>query len=245
MVDLNGREGLLFFRGTCQEEIENCQAMCCRIKWDVGLTSEECATGTYRYEAICTIDGNKCIGKLPQCINRRHRLANSATECCIYISEDNTCAIYDRRPQVCRDFSCKNGWMLNSVKSLSSELDLKLRPAPQQKAYLPSLHSEAVLTRNPLVGLKAVFFSPGTGELILVQKPLTKCSVSSSRIILHCRIWSDKSIKAFVDLFDGKLNLETLIAAFGLQESTDFSAEDINEMVQALIRHLTLIPVFR
>lgn len=33
---------------------------------------------------------------------------------CVHLSDDNRCQIYDRRPQICQEFTCVSGYMLYS-----------------------------------------------------------------------------------------------------------------------------------
>lgn len=88
-----GHRGLpVFDHGAERRICKTCPAPCCMVLM-AGLTEEEVRSGHY------AMDGPDD--------NNNYYLARSYGRC-HYLTGENMCSIYDRRPAVCRDYRCDN-----------------------------------------------------------------------------------------------------------------------------------------
>jgi len=97
------KDGSIVFDGNCDECIEHCGAMCCKIYETIHLLAEEVISGEYDMEAHSSGDGYSYRFSLKRKIN-----PGQVHKACVYLSEDNRCSIYDKRPFACREFTCKD-----------------------------------------------------------------------------------------------------------------------------------------
>lgn len=240
---LDAETRTLFLKGACLDILGTCRGMCCR-EWDVVLTAAEAESGRYETEMICTCDSSACAQKIPSCINRRIRLRKNDHGSCSYLTSENRCAIYDIRPKVCRDFSCKNGWKLGSVAPAPEKSEPAISAETASGPCGPALHGSTLLMANPLVVLKTVFFSPETGMVTLVKKPRYKCTVINGTATLRCRAWTDERIMSLVTGCADARSFEGFAAEAGKTSAGAIGNSDVEEMVQVLLQHQALIPVF-
>ena len=85
-----------------EPKCRNCNAECCRTG-AVALTSEECISDFYETKRrglwqVNEIGDKECVG-MAVILKRKNGI-------CIYLTEDNLCSIYDKRPLVCRTYTC-------------------------------------------------------------------------------------------------------------------------------------------
>jgi len=84
------------------------QDRCCRNDWIVGLTAEECTSGLFQFQVICSLTNKECERSEQACRYRPYRFGKRLDKRFVYL-ENNLCNTYDMRPQICRDFQFKAG----------------------------------------------------------------------------------------------------------------------------------------
>jgi Fe-S-cluster containining protein len=145
-LSLDGKNGVLFINGTCQEAVPTCQALCCR-RWEIPLTQAEYESGLYQAQALCRVDSQECIGTHAQCPQRLFRLKLKPDNSCWHLTGESLCSIYEKRPAVCRAFSCAGGWTLGHVRQVQEKNQESL-PAELVKKGWENFHSSMVFKRS-------------------------------------------------------------------------------------------------
>ena len=99
--------GTVYFSGVCDECRPHCGAICCRVYGYVSLTEEEAKSGQYAYMEVT--DGCNCeVCKRMRELGIRYTLLKQPDGSCIYLDGSRRCSIYEKRPQTCRNYSCRN-----------------------------------------------------------------------------------------------------------------------------------------
>lgn len=161
------------FDADCASSRHFCAAICCRL-WDVFLTVEEHASGKFRDEPVCLYDGTHCSKNVSLCFQRRWRLKKNQDGACGYLRSDDTCAYYEERPAVCREFTCAGGWKLDGVLSPEGASP-KQQSGSAAHAGSPIDCSQNRLVVNQSMMLKTLFLDVGEKNAVLIIKPLSKC----------------------------------------------------------------------
>jgi Fe-S-cluster containining protein len=78
-----------------------CRCGRCCITYLVDLTEEEVASGLYEWE--------EDINEFAPGILKRVWDEDTGKDQCIYLKRGTYCAIYERRPEACREFLCVRG----------------------------------------------------------------------------------------------------------------------------------------
>lgn len=130
------KNGRLTFKGTCDECLPYCGALCCKMYDSVNLTGEEVMSGRYQMDVEGTMHVYANAFKL-----KKKKVTGELYHVCIYLGDDNRCTIYDERPRACRIFECQNRPLIGKRFGIDSEM-LKLN-----KDLVPKLevNPEAVL----------------------------------------------------------------------------------------------------
>jgi Fe-S-cluster containining protein len=83
----------------CAAMLPLCAAACCR-EWGINLTVEEYGSGQYdAKETLLPLEGTGGY--------QTFELNKGVDGACIYLDDDSQCRIYDRRPRVCRAYTCQ------------------------------------------------------------------------------------------------------------------------------------------
>ncbi len=104
--------GTLKFDGDCENTRPFCGAVCCK-NTVVLLTEEEQLTGDY--DAVEPTKDCNCV--TCNAMRDAGRMALRRNENgCIYLDGVSKCSIYDRRPNMCRQYDCSaTWWKLSSI----------------------------------------------------------------------------------------------------------------------------------
>jgi hypothetical protein len=213
---LDAKSRKLVFIGPCLDVTHECRAMCCR-EWDVGIVPSEHASGHYDSETFCKVDNSACIEKPDFCMNQQHRLKKRGDGSCVYLNEESMCSIYEKRPGVCRNFSCVNGWRLTSVAQTPGPAGTGHVVPGQGETFAKECTGAAVFIANPLVALKTVFYDDREKEIVLVVKHISKCTVTTIKRTVDAGQLTDERITGLFGFFNGRAGMEALmIKANGL-----------------------------
>ena len=187
--EIDGVHRKILFHGECETMRRVCRALCCR-EWDVGISAEEHASGRYDAEVICVLTEKACPTPSLPCIDRRYRLGRRDDASCVYL-EDDRCRIYDERPRVCRDFSCRSGWRLTSVFAAEdpppessppeSALPGGTPPPPTKAEAVARLTEDMTFVLHPLLKLHTVFYLQPRREVVFVKQMVGACDKFTTR----------------------------------------------------------------
>ncbi|MDD5672597.1 MAG: YkgJ family cysteine cluster protein [Chitinivibrionales bacterium] len=237
-LTLDGKNGLLYLSGSCGEVRDLCQALCCR-RWSIPLTKEEYQSGRFTAEKICTADNSPCGGISDDCKQRLFRLKPGSDNACSYLSAENKCRIYEQRPQVCKKFSCADGWTIGPIRGKPVETP---GTAPDNRDGLPgNLSDDLVFEHHPFFKLKTVFCAPGTPEAVLVIKPAGKCCVVSNRAALADDGITEALLVRSYALINGTYSLGAIETILRRENGQSLSKRTFSEMVRALARNRLII----
>lgn len=237
--ELDCKNRKITLKGACLDLLDTCKGMCCR-KWNVPIQESEYATGSYNAKKVCVIDGNDCAGKRQHCINRQFRLDQKDDGSCVYLGDDNRCSIYDRRPQVCRNFNCKNGWEIAMTCPPPRQETQQGQPSKESAA--PAAHKtyetppggDMTYLVNPLVRLKTIFYSKEKNKLSFVVKPMDKCSLTTFSVDFDYPSLSEDCLRQLIGLFDGKTTVDEVCARINQECGLQLSAQEMSRIVQLL-----------
>jgi Fe-S-cluster containining protein len=235
--ELDCKNRKLTLKGACLDLLDICKGMCCR-KWNVPIQESEYAAGAYKAKKVCIIDGNNCAGERPHCINRQYRLDQKEDGSCVYLNEDSTCSIYERRPLVCRNFTCKNGWEISSTcptPPQQQQQTPKESSEPEtHKTYEASPAGDMTYIANPLVRLKTVFYAKDKKKLSLVVKPMDKCSLTTCTVDFDYPSLNEDILRQLIGLFDGTATLDAARAQINEKCNLRLTAGELSRIVQLL-----------
>ncbi len=241
-VILDGKNKKVFFNGSCLKIIKLCEAMCCR-KCDVNISYDELKFGLYKAEIFCTLTREKCKNQKISCMNRGYRLKVKKDGSCIYLSSENKCSIYKKRPNVCKDFSCKGGWRISSAAPYAKKNNLKnsMSKSVVNKIVLQKLRLDMHFIKNPLIDLKCVFYLKEKKELVFSEKLINQCNLFSFRSKFNNPAMNDDSLFYLIKLFNGKNNLEDIYRNVKKKYNLGLSKEDFLKIVGLLFIHQIII----
>jgi hypothetical protein len=169
----------------------------------VFLSAEEHASGQYNSEAFCHLTVKACRDTARPCLNRRYRLSKRVDNSCVYL-QDSCCGIYDNRPQVCREFQCKNGWDLSRVIS-NNEAFPDSKPSPTKgEDFIGRLTEDAVFVPHPILKVHAVFYLKPRREIIFVKEMAGSCGKFNTRENFDYPQLDDDHILRLINLFNHK-----------------------------------------
>lgn len=235
---LSGRERKLVLNGSCLELLPWCEGMCCR-RWDVSLSQQECESGTYDAERVCLLSMDLCKEDSPSCPSRRLRLKRKSDESCIYLQE-NKCSIYDKRPQVCRDFTCKGGWHLPSA--FPSESSESTSPAKSSKEqFMASLKDGLIFVMHPLVRLVTLFYLKEKKTVVFVTKLAGTCGESTIREAFINPHLEEKDLLDLVSLFETKESLGEVRRRFAAEHARALEKPEFDEVVWLLSKSRIIV----
>lgn len=236
-IEFDPRKGRVRFTEDCRDVLDICQGMCCRIFSHIGLTQEEFESGRYRAKAVCAADGTPCSGGRQICLNRQYLLEKRADDehACVHQAPDNTCSIYETRPQVCKDFYCKRGWQVSSVCPPPPEKTGQIR---QQQTCTndPQPPGDARFALNPFFTLKTIFYTKEKRKLTLVMAQFNKCTFSTRTVDLDCEEADEALLRQMIPLFDGKTALDAVCAALEKRRAAPVSRETVVTIAEQLFR---------
>ncbi len=98
--------GSIKFDGDCEKTRAHCGAVCCK-NTIVLLSEDEKDSGDYDF--VTTTDGCNC--GTCQMMRSKNRVSLRRRDSgCTYLDGIGQCTIYEKRPQVCKDFDCPSTW---------------------------------------------------------------------------------------------------------------------------------------
>lgn len=168
---LNPSTHTLSFVKGCPESLTVCQAMCCR-GWDIALADEEYRSGLYQASAFCSRDKKECRTLRGYCYNRRFRLKKRSDGACCYLNNKNRCTIYNSRPILCRNFSCRQGWHL-APRRLEENVGCG---SVTKRPFIKDPQNNSILLKNQLITLEALAGGRKSKQLMLRFRDIRFCS---------------------------------------------------------------------
>ena len=212
-----------------------CAAACCR-EWNVILSTEEYKTGLYEAEQRCLLTEKTCEKDVTTCIDMTYQLKKRADGACIHLDDDSRCSIYENRPKVCRDFTCKGGWRLASVfpvgdngKTSGTKLE--------KEAFIECLIDDMTFVSHPLIKLHTVFYLKAKGEIVFVKEMVSKCGKFYTIDSFHYPQLDDGLLIRLIHLFDSKENLKDIRQRFCDQHAVNITKREFYEIVWLLNKH--------
>ncbi|MBM4430627.1 MAG: YkgJ family cysteine cluster protein [Chloroflexi bacterium] len=227
----------LTFVLSCPEAVPVCQAMCCRLPWDITLTPEEVASGQYEYERICALTRRGCVQTVPGCIHRIYCLKRGADGACIYLGADNLCSIYERRLRICRAFDCRSGWRVDAAFRKAP-----LGPAKSRKVrFLEALRDDPIFVPHPLLKLHGVRPLPERQQVIFVLEMAGGCGPYRSQEDWG-HPWLDANAwRALIALFASKDPLGQVKRRARESLGLDLTDEEFGELLWLLNKQHILV----
>ena len=229
---LDGKNRKVYFDGSCLEVAKLCEAMCCR-QWVVNLDNDEFRSGLYKTVVFCKLHKDSCKNIKISCMNREYQLERKKDGSCIYLSPNNKCSIYKKRPKVCVDFSCKEGWML-SREAAKSEPD-------NGRFVRQNLKFDMFFIINPLIGLKGVFYLKEKKDLFFLEKVIYGCGLLSLHSKFNNPVISGDSLFYIIKLFNGKNDLKDIYRIVKKKYNSNLPKECFLKIVELLYLHQIII----
>jgi Fe-S-cluster containining protein len=241
-VILDGKKRKMFFDGSCPEVVKLCEAMCCR-EWNINLSYDELKSGLYKSEIFCTLSGDKCENPKISCMNREYRLKKKEDGSCVYLNSDNECLIYKKRPKVCKDFSCKEGWKTSWVDSpitKNNSEEMAGKPLVDGR-LLEKLKFDMVFIINPLIELKGIFYLKEEDKIIFLEKIVGRCNLYSFNLKFYNPTMDDNSLFYLINLFNGKNNLEDTYQSTKKKYNLDLPKESFLKIIGLLFENNIIV----
>ncbi|MEO0108051.1 MAG: YkgJ family cysteine cluster protein [candidate division WOR-3 bacterium] len=232
---LCGREQKLVPQGNCLDVLWTCEAVCCRLGWDVLLTREEYESGRYEVVATCALSRARCESRPKSCPHLRLRLRRDEGGVCIYLDDDNRCSIYEWRPKTCQDFTCKGGWRLSSVHPPPDAP--RLPEAIGRDLFMARLSPESIFVPHPLVRLIAVLLKGAADQVTFVSRLAGGCAPFRTQDTLPCSHLTEGDLHALVSAFGRREALGRLWADFRRERQKDISWGEFCGLVWVLHKH--------
>lgn len=203
----------------CLPVLDICNAACCST-WDEDLSPAEHASGHYHDEEACRIDRKLCRHHYADCANRIFRMKKREDGACIHLGSDSRCTIYATRPQVCRSFSCRSGWILGGVHPLVEAGDECKKQAPVPFSDVD------VFQINPMHTLRTVFAE--NAKIVFLVKQDAHCVCTPISVESTLQIDEDVFFEV-IGAINGKLTLAEI------RNCSDISLIPIEVFNEALV----------
>jgi Fe-S-cluster containining protein len=234
-IELDGKKRKLAFNGSCMDILPLCSAACCR-EWVVGITFEEYTSGLYSAEQMCVLTDKECDKKIATCINRTFQLRRNDGKACFHLDENNRCSIYERRPKVCRDFSCEGGWRLDSVFPI---MEKGKAPGAEiyKETFVKQLTDDMTFVSHPLIKLHAIFYAKAKSEITFLKEMVGTCGKFYSRDYYQDPQLNDDLLLCLIRLFDSKDTLQKIRQRFCEQQQVGLAQNEFYEIVWLLNKH--------
>jgi Fe-S-cluster containining protein len=240
-VVLDGKKKQILFKGNCLQVNKFCQAMCCR-SWNIVVSLQEFRSGSFDAEVFCVLNNKECLNKKINCMNRSYRLKKKKDGSCIYLNSKNSCLIYAKRPQVCMDFSCKDGWELHSQASVANRDKPGTKKGKTLNDYLmENLKFDMLFVANPLIEAKTLFYFKEKGEIVLMAKIFGGCDWSPFKMEFHNCPLDDKGLLYLIGLFDGRNILSDILRSVNEKFNLNLSEAGFARIVGLLLQHNLII----
>jgi Fe-S-cluster containining protein len=238
-ICLDANKQALYFPGGC-EDIETCQAVCCR-NWNVLLDMHEEESKAYNMETVCLCTNNDCGDREYLCLNRRTRLARKADGSCVYLDGRNRCSIYGTRPVACRTFTCESGWKLSPLPF--ERTPGKAGPDLLSFHFRELLRMDLVFIKNSALEFKTSFYSKADRELVMVVKRIDKCGTISTRAAYDSPFVTDDILSSIILSFDGTKDCAAVLREVRDRFRINLNDEDFLDIV--LLFHRENILLFK
>ena len=232
----DGKKQKLGFQGDCLDVLSVCEAMCCRVKWKISLSLKEYESGLYQAEQICRLTEKACHKPAVKCNSRSYQLKKNASGTCPHLNDDNLCAIYENRPKVCKDFSCRGGWQLTSVFPVDGA-DAVPSPKPEKGLFIERLTEDLLFVPHPLIKLHTVFNKKAEGKIIFVKEMAGGCGIFHTGDRFEHPDLSDEMLLAMIQSFSSKETLEQVRQHWVSRHSVNIERRDFYEIVWLFNKH--------
>ena len=232
----DGKKQKLVFKGDCLEVLSVCAATCCRVKWRILLSLKEYESGLYHSEQICLLTEKACHKPAAKCNSRSYQLKKDASGTCLHLNDDNLCAIYENRPKVCKDFSCRGGWRLTSVFPVE-DADAIPSPKPEKELFIERLTDDLVFVPHPLIKLHTVFNNKAKGKIIFVKEMIGACGIFHTGDSFEYPDLSDDMLLAMIHSFSRKETLQQIRQNWFSQYSVSLKQREFYGIVWLLNKH--------
>ena len=228
--------GRLTFALPCPEAVSVCQALCCRLPWDILLTLEEAASGQYESERVCTLTRRGCAEQVPTCIHWRQRLKRREDGACCYLDPDNRCRIYEYRPHACQEFDCRNGWRVQGVFRKGKRAG-DSDPDGRKKRFLEGLRDELIFVWHPLLKLHGLRYLPERKQVIFVLEMAGQCGPFKTQDEFDNPKLDSDAWRAVIELFASKDPLGEVRRRTRDGLELDLSDDEFAEVLWLLHKH--------
>ncbi|MBN3041044.1 MAG: YkgJ family cysteine cluster protein [Candidatus Omnitrophica bacterium] len=224
---------ILKFKDKGCNNLDICKAMCCK-KWDINLAYQEHKSKLYESEAYCSLDRKVCLKPLKSCPQVAYRLKKKDDGSCVYLDKNNRCRIYQKRPIVCRNFTCDNGFKLEPVCSIRQEQDEDVEILSFDAGI--SLDDKFML--NPYLKLKS--FKKEDNGMKLFFTDITSCK--DKKIILKGITYfsTKKEAASLLGQFKKPSRLKSVLEKLSIK----LSKQDLITLINFLTDEDILIAVF-
>jgi hypothetical protein len=234
-MEFNGKKRRLIYHGDCLDVLTVCEAACCR-EWAVNISDEEFETGLYEVEQFCIFSKKECTNQTIVCANRKFRVKKDSQGVCIYLSEDNKCLIYEKRPQICRDFTCKAGWRLEAIFVEKAQTK-SYSPQLEKKDILAQLTEDMVFVVHLLVKVRTIFYVKVKEQITIILEVAGRCFTSKIQDSFHCPQLNDELLMNLVRVFDRKDCLKDLRQYFCDHYKVNLTKDEFYEVLWLLNKH--------
>jgi len=232
----DGKKQKLVFQGDCLDVLSVCAAMCCRVKWRISLSLKEYESGLYQAEQSCLLTEKACPKPSARCNSRSYQLKKDASGTCPHLNDSNLCAIYENRPKVCKDFSCRGGWRLSSVFPAEGAEAIP-SPKPEKGLFIERLTDDLVFVHHPLIKLHAVFNKKAEGKIIFVKEMGGGCGIFHTGDSFKHPDLSDEMLLALIQSFGRKETLEKIRQNWVSRYSISLERRDFYDIVWLFNKH--------
>jgi Fe-S-cluster containining protein len=234
-IEFDGRHRRLVMHGACLDLLPRCAAACCR-EWSVGLSLDEHLSGRFASQKTCVLSREPCDKDVPGCANLGYELRKGADGACLHLDADGRCGIYDARPQVCRDFTCRGGWQISQAlppdgTPLASGIQL------DKATFVARLADDSVFVSHPLIRLHAVFYAKARREISFLKRMTGACGMFYTRDSFDQPQMDDGLLLSLIRLFDSKDTLQDVHRRFCDTTGVDLSTDGFHEIVWLLDKH--------
>ncbi|MDD2657952.1 MAG: YkgJ family cysteine cluster protein [Candidatus Pacebacteria bacterium] len=234
----DGKKRRIYFTGKCPDNVDLCEAICCR-SWDVPINKQEFRSRKYAALEVCNLPGRICENQEIDCSRRRYKLKKKKDGSCVYLNSQNRCRIYPQRPLTCRLFECKNGWNIANV------LPPRQRIKPAIRKALPSLREKSSLKArfmlDPAIKLKNLFCLGGkvtiSAELCNENKTFTR------EVNFPYPEFGRKKLAYLIGVLDGRNTLEETLSGLQKRFKIKLSRNKFLKMIRSLLCLDIIIPI--
>jgi hypothetical protein len=240
-IEIKEKSGKIdLFQGSCLETLSICQAMCCKIDWEIRITPEEYQAKLFETEVICMLTNKSCDTHNKDCVNKRYLLKRRENGTCIYLSADNKCMVHRNKPKTCLNFSCENGWRLNSTfpaEKKAKNTKIKI----EKKNFINKIKDNFTFLIHPLLKKHRVLYIKEKNEIIFFKERIGSCSQYYTKDHYDNPKLTDAELNKIIQLFEQKITLREMVQAISEQFDFPLSKKEFGEILWLLNKHQIIL----